>query len=599
MIEKAENYPISTLLSVDANVAYAIPRYQREYTWGKTQWEALFDDLVDNDEHYFLGSIICINPNTDPHKTHYLELVDGQQRITSLSIFLAALYKLFSELKDLTREEEADLFNLKYKLVLKKNPRETRIIPQIQNNNLDDYLYVLSIAGALDERDAPSNAGNRRIVRAFRYYQQRIGELLGNTVSAKNLLNNLISKVNTATLVQILVKTHSDAYTLFESLNNRGTPLTAIDLIKNKLLASLAPNKTEDIDKYYDRWKRVIEALSDDYAVQERFFRQYYNAYRNELKTIFSVPVATKSNLMQVYEKLISHDPKIFLTDMVRLSTIYANITNTKPVENPQLRSLLLSLERIQAASAYLLLLVLFDKRKEMALKDEHFENTTEFLIRFFVRRNTTDLPPTRDLNRIFMDVAESCLNLQGNAVVGLIKEKLIRHSAPDDRFKASLSGALYEDNKAVCRFVLCSFEEEQMTRERPIDLWLTKGKQFMWTIEHIFPQGDNIPQPWVDMIAGGDKGLAIQYRDRYAHQLGNLTISGYNSTLGNKSFEEKQSRKDQKGRAVGYNNGLYLNRELANEPNWSIEKIQTRTDQLVERIIEKYTLMELESSSK
>src|SRR5690554_5681348 len=97
MIEKAENYPVSTLLSPDTNVAYAIPRYQREYTWGKTQWESLFDDLVENDEHYYLGSIICINPNSDPHKTHYFELVDGQQRMTSLSILLAALYKSFSD----------------------------------------------------------------------------------------------------------------------------------------------------------------------------------------------------------------------------------------------------------------------------------------------------------------------------------------------------------------------------------------------------------------------------------------------------------------------------------------------------------------------
>lgn len=599
MIEKAENYPISTLLSVDANVAYAIPRYQREYTWGKAQWEALFDDLVDNDEHYFLGSIICINTNTDPHQTHYLELVDGQQRMTSLSIFLAALFKLFSELKDLSQDESADLINLKYKLVLKKNPRESRVIPQIQNNNLEDYLYVLSLAGALEARDAPGNAGNRRIVRAFRYYQQRIGKLLENVESPKDQLNNLISKVNTATLVQILVKTHSDAYTLFESLNNRGTPLTAIDLIKNKLLASLAPNKTEDIDQYYDRWKRVIEALSDDYAVQERFFRQYYNAYRNELKAIASVPVATKSNLMQVYEKLITHDPEKFLSDMVRLSAVYAKITNTKPVENPRLSSLLLSLERVQAASAYLLLLFLFDKQKEMLVEESHLEDITEFLIRFFVRRNTTDLPPTRDHNRIFMDVAENCLNLQGNAVVNLIKEKLIHYSASDERFKESLSGLLYEDNKAVCRFVLCSLEEEQMTKERSIDLWQVKGKQFVWTIEHIFPQGDNIPQPWVDMIANGDKVLASQYRDQYVHQLGNLTISGYNGSLGNKSFVEKQSRADQKGRPVGYNNGLFLNRELASESLWTIEKIQKRTEQLVEQITKKYALRDLESNEK
>ena len=598
MIDKAENYPISTLLSPETNVAYAIPRYQREYTWGKAQWEALFDDLVDNDDHYFLGSIICINSNRDPHQTHYLELVDGQQRMTSLSILLAALYKVFSELEDLAPEEYVDLVNLKYKLVLRKSPHKSRVVPQIQNSNLDDYLYTLSLAGILEDQDAPPHAGNRRIVRAFRYFQQRVGKLLENIANSKEQLNSLISKVNTATLVQILVRTHSDAYTLFESLNNRGTPLTAIDLIKNKLLSSLAPNKAADIDQYYGRWKRVIEALSDDYAVQERFFRQYYNAYRNELKAIVSVPVATKSNLMQVYEKLITHDPEKFLSDMVRLSALYANIINIKPVDNPKLRTLLLSLERIQAASAYLLLLILFDKRESLSLSDEHFEEITEFLIRFFVRRNTTDLPPTRDLNRIFMDVAESCLSLQGKDIVVTVKEKLTRHSASDDYFKENLNGAIYQDNKAVCRFVLCALEEEQMTRERQLDLWATKGKHYVWTIEHIFPQGENIPDAWVDMIANGNRQLANDYREQYAHRLGNLTISGYNSTLGNKSFEEKQSRKDKKGRPVGYNNGLYLNRKLADETSWTVEKIERRTKQLVDRIAEMYSLSETKGSS-
>lgn len=598
MIEKAENYPVSTLLSPDTNVAYAIPRYQREYTWNKIQWEALFDDLIDNDEHYFLGSIICINNNPDPHQTHYLELVDGQQRMTSLSIFLAALYKSFSELEGLSEEEKADLVNLKYKLVLKKNPRESRVIPQIQNNNLEDYLFVLGVSGVLESRNAPAYAGKRKIVRAFRYFEERISKLIEKADCQKELLIQLISKVNTATLVQILVKTHSDAYTLFESLNNRGTPLTAIDLIKNKLLASLATQKTESIDQCYERWKRVMEALGDDYAVQERFFRQYYNAYRTELRSIIAVPVATKSNLMLVYEKLIASDPQKFLTDMVRLSEIYANLTNAKPLENKRLNDLLLSLERIQAASAYLLLLVLFDKRESLALQDTHFELITEFLIRFFVRRNTTDLPPTRDLNRIFMDVADSCLSLQGDEIVALIKDKLTRQSASDEQFERSLSGSIYQDNKAVCRFVLCALEEEQMTRERQLDLWEVNGKQYVWTIEHIFPQGENIPESWIDMIADGDAVRATDYREQYAHQLGNLTISGYNSTLGNKSFTEKQTRKDKKGRPVGYNNGLYLNRELATESSWTIDKIKQRTAQLVERITKKYSLSETKGSS-
>jgi hypothetical protein len=133
---------------------------------------------------------------------------------------------------------------------------------------------------------------------------------------------------------------------------------------------------------------------------------------------------------------------------------------------------------------------------------------------------------------------------------------------------------------------------KEQMTRETRVDLWKIEGKQYVWTIEHIFPQGDNIPACWVDMIAGGDVELALQYRDEYAHCLGNLTISGYNSALGNKSFEDKQQRIDQKGRPVGYNNGLSLNSQLIHEDSWTVEKIEARTIELVDRILRKYAFL-------
>ena len=138
---------------------------------------------------------------------------------------------------------------------------------------------------------------------------------------------------------------------------------------------------------------------------------------------------------------------------------------------------------------------------------------------------------------------------------------------------------------------MLCSLEEEYMTRERQIDLWEVKGKQYVWTIEHIFPQGENIPQSWVDMVAQGDVALAKTYLDSHVHKLGNLTISGYNSSLGNKSFSDKRDRVDNKGKFVGYKNNLHLNQDLENEDDWTIEKIDYRTNRLVERILNKYSL--------
>ena len=592
MIKSVYNYPISTLFDIESGVIYTIPRYQREYTWGRPQWDALFDDLLENNSHYFLGSIICINQAQDALAIQNLELVDGQQRITTISLLLTAIYYHFSHLPDLTMEQQIELYNLKNKLILKKQPDQPRLVPQVQNNNQQDYFSVLKDVGVLQEAEAVAYAGNRRIMRAFWHFVGRIEQYVSDQPDPAQKLQELLEKVNTATLVKIEVAGHSDAYTLFESLNNRGVPLTAIDLIKNKLLATLEKKDKGSIDKHYNRWKKVMEALGDDYAIQERFFRQYYNAFRSELKSIVSVPVATKSNLIHIYEKLITHDAESFLSNMIRISEHYATILGFKDIKDqPELSQLLLSLERIQGADAYLLLMLLFDRQTQLKLTQENLEQITEILIAFFVRRNTTNLPPTRDLTRIFMSMAEKVLTLRGKAISQHIQQSLRLESASDEQFKESLQGAIYEDNTAVCRFILCALEESNMTRENRVDLWERKGNQYIWTIEHIFPQGENIPPSWVNMIAKGDKDKAEEYRQDYVHLLGNLTISGYNSSLGNKSFEEKQNRVDSQGRKVGYNNGLYLNESLIEETVWTIDKIKSRTDMLVELVLEKYPL--------
>lgn len=593
MIKSVFNYPVSTLLDIEAGVVYAIPRYQREYTWGKNQWDALFEDLLENDLNYYLGSIICINQSTDALAVQQLELVDGQQRMTTLSILLAAIYASYNQQGlTLSMEQQIELYNLKHKLVLKKNAEQPRLIPQVQNSNQQDYFAVLKDAGVLKDAELISNAGNRRVFKAYRHFVQRIQEYVDSATDVVAAFTTLLEKVNAATLVKIEVASHSDAYTLFESLNNRGVPLTAIDLMKNKLLAKLEQAEKGSIDKAFVRWTKVIEALGDDYAVQERFFRQYYNAFKPELKDIVLVPVATKSNLIQVFEKLINHDPKLFLDAMIEHSNWYAQIVGNKPIEGQaKLVGLLKSLERIQGTPSYLLLLVLFAKREALAITSSQLETMVSLLINFFVRRNATDVPATRDLNRIFMDLAESVPNLQGPAVVDAIAAVLYGVSASDEQFRLALSGNLYEENTGVCRFVLCAIEESKMTRESQVDLWAVDGKQFVWTIEHVFPQGENIPEPWVAMIANGDKVLAEHYRQSHVHRLGNLTISGYNSTLGNKSFLDKRDRLNRDKQPVGYNNGLFLNKELAVTESWSVAQIEQRTVDIVSIALKLFAL--------
>jgi hypothetical protein len=608
MIKSADNYPISQLFDIEAGVVYVVPRYQREYTWGKSQWESLFDDVLDNDPGYFLGSIICINQSTDALSVQKLELVDGQQRLMTLSLLFASVYHaLKSHETDLDDERRVELINLKRKLVLKKGDDQIRLIPQIQNNNNPDYRAVLAEIGVIGECDVPAYAGNRKIFRAYRYFQDRINGMDKDRNSRLETIMEFLDKVSHVCLVKIEVASHADAYTLFESLNNRGMPLTAIDLIKNRLLARLESIEPGKVDHYFGRWNRLLGYLGDDYATQERFFRQYYNAFKDSLNEPFRKdddkkkdplgPVATRSNLIQIYEKLIHHNAKDCLQKIGAAGRLYSLIISHN--QDDALNGLekpLKDLERIQGAPSYLLMLYLLVRKDELELTNVHLTSIVELLVRFFVRRNLTDTPPTRDLTRLFMTVIDKISGLHADAILQSIEQQLEAVSATDEAFKRKLEGLIYEENSGVTRFILCALAEQSMTKETWIDLWRSENKQFVWTIEHIFPQGENIPQSWITMIADGDEEKAKEIQQTHVHKLGNLTISGFNSALGNKSFEEKRDRVDRQGRAVGYKNGLKLNEDLASTDSWSVDQIDLRTDKLVQQVTQLFKLQRSES---
>lgn len=598
MIKSVNNYPISQLFDIDAGVIYVIPLYQREYTWGTTQWESLFDDIEENDPGYFLGSIICINQTTDAIDVQRLEVVDGQQRLTTLSLLFAALYgTLKAHENALNQDQKGELITLKRKLVLKKGVDQLRLSPQKQNNNQNDFRAILSEIGVINHVDTPRFAGNRRIFRAYRYFQDRIQKLLEAQGQPVETIMAFLEKVSQACLVKIEVGSHADAYKLFESLNNRGIPLTAIDLIKNKLLAQLESTDPGRVDYYFDVWNKLLEFLGDDYSVQERFFRHYYNAFKESLNEPFRNvedtkkdplgPIATRSNLIQIYEKLFNQDASNHLQNIRKAGELYALMLSRNSEEHlSSIDKQLRDLERIQGAPSYLLMLYLLVRRDELQINVNHLGKITQLLVSFFVRRNLTDTPPTRDLTRFFMDVIEKIASESGDAVANTIREEILRVSASDESFRNKLQSSIYEENAGVTRFILCALAEQGMTKETWVDLWSYEGKQFIWTIEHIFPQGENIPKPWVSMMANGDEQRAISIQESHAHKLGNLTISGFNSALGNKSYLDKRDRKDSEGNYIGYKNKLNLNQDLALAESWSVEQIDSRGGDLVEKVM-------------
>ena len=596
-------YPISQMFDPDSRTVFEIPKYQREYVWGTREWAALYDDLFENGEGYFLGSIICINSTTNTLSPKF-EVVDGQQRLTTTSLFLAALYDILNAHKEeLDEDQQADLLQLRRKLVLKKTTQDLRVIPQIQGNNLEDYMGLMAKIGIIPQRAMPNFAGLRRIVKGFNYFKKRIETDADKSGEGIHMLFRILDKVNAAILVMIEVSNHADAYTLFESLNNRGTPLTSVDLIKNLLLARLDITESENLDYYFARWREVLSNLGDDYSVQERFFRQNYNAFRGTLNAPFRHDdriyplgvIATRSTLLDIYEKLVNRDPKEFLDAITENSAIYATITLNKAEGLPsELRECYLDLQRVQGAPAYLFLMYLIKNKNALEIIDDDIVKITRLLINFFIRRNLTDTPPTRDLTRLFMAYIEEIEQngYAGERVYNNLRIKLLSVSASDDSFAEKLHGPVYEENSGACRFILCMMAKTGMTQETYVDLWRQyDSKQYVWSIEHIFPQGNNIPQAWVDMIADGDRNKAQEFQALYVHTFGNLTITGYNSSLGNKSFEEKRDRKDNSGKYIGYRNGLNLNADVADKTAWTVDAIKARTDSMVEKILAMFQL--------
>ena len=593
MIKSAQNYPLSQIFDIESKRVYEIPKYQREYTWQKPQWEVLFDDLMENDEGYYLGSIICVNQTDDAFKPDKLEVIDGQQRLMTLSLLLVAIISVLrtSEL-DLDDDLRMEFTNIKRKLVLKGSNESVRLIPQIQNHNYEDFFAVLATASVIGERGTPKYAQNRRIFRAYRYFLNRIKTEIDGENSSTNAVERILVKVNRACMVKIEVSSHADAYTLFESLNNRGIPLNAIDLIKNKLLATFDRKQSDQVDTYFKRWVELLSLLGDDYSTQERFFRHYYNAFKTDLVKTCNVPIATRSNLIGIYEKLIDSDTTGHLEGIFKAGRVYSYIISRAPDGVfGELARPLKSLERIQGAPSYLLLLYLFSNCRELDLSNDLLTRVIFELVRFFVRRNLTDVPPTRDLSKIFMTIVEEINVLKNLALVKRVERRLNEKSAPNSEFKRLLSGSVYLDNSGVTRFILCSLAENEMNRETQVDLWRRENTQFVWTIEHVLPQGDPLPSTWVDMIAEGNVEKAREIQENYTHKIGNLTISGYNSALGNKSFVEKRDRKDSNGHPVGYKNGLSLNHTLADATIWNEELIEKRTHQIVSQAMDLYAM--------
>lgn len=629
---QANKLSFAEIFKIEGNIEhYHIPKYQREYVWGKTEWETLINDINDNDPDYFVGSIIVVSHEDNrPGAEKIYQVVDGQQRLTTLTLLLCTIYKRLNEYKsglDSSDNDELDDLQIKLNSVRRKlihrkkkqydnesgsfmdgdNQCFFRVQPSTQNKNLEDYKYIFKECGLITSKtDYPKNFGNRRFAKAFQFFNDELPIDIDG-------LYDLLDKINRLIFIHIAVGNQSDAFVLFETLNNRGIPLTPIDIVKNSILAELERQSGVNLDDSFNRWQELIEFIPD-FDLQIRFLRQFYNAFKVNPKIKHEkVTRATKSSVLLVYEKLIKSDVEYIFEEILQKAEYYSKLTGVNQTEDIRFNSLVEELNLVGAASSYTLLMYLLDNREKWATQST-INEVIEFLIKYYLRRNVTDYPNTRDLDSINIEIIEkvhlkiqSGMKVSSNDIIGWHLDNTKSAPSTETQFRTQLSGAMYDSNVGMTRYLLWKLDSMLHTREYSPDLWKKHdhNQNYIWTIEHVFPEGKNIPNSWVQMIGNGDKELTEKIQSEYVHKIGNLTLSAYNSNLSNRSFTDKQNLSTRivgtQELKIGYKNGLGLNtipfkvngieQNLSNSSEWTKDHIESRTTELIELIIKLFKL--------
>jgi uncharacterized protein with ParB-like and HNH nuclease domain len=585
-------------LFITSNATYFIPKYQRGFVWQNDKIEDLLNDISENRQH-FLGTLLFINRRIDDDHPSRFEIVDGQQRLATISLLLCAIYKQFNTLpsqntfSDEIIEDINDRKKEIKKILVDPHISELRLTLSEQGKNSQDYKSILKMLKILENVSNEPYFKNRRLFKGYSFLLKKIAE--------KNIdeLISLQENLKNAYTVRITVNNSQSAYLIFECLNDRGQSLTAIDLIKNYIFFkieqkanienhSLSPSERKRIverkmEETFKNWNTILSNI-DDFAWQDRFLRHYYLSFNHDARIkVENYTYIKESETPKIYEKLADKDVSFIFSELFEKSTIYKKFMDPEILERPKLKKALIHLKFISAKPAYILLLYLF---VEYPAEYELHEQIADFLVKYFIRRHLTGKPDTNKLDKSFIRVigwCESQTDPRQITSANIIQEILIN---PDARYadladlKQILEDDIYEISANITRVILEIIEGPHQTRTDR-DLW---DKYF--EIEHILPKGDNLPQPWIQMLSNGDENEAKKIKKDFQHKFGNLTLTAYNKELSNKDFEYKRDRLDENGNPVGYKNNFYLNNDLRNKRKWGKDEIKARTKRLVREAI-------------
>jgi uncharacterized protein with ParB-like and HNH nuclease domain len=553
-MKAGENKLIRFLEGHDKN--FVIPVYQRNYDWNKENCKQLFNDLKDviknNRKSHFFGSIVYIYNEENDDGQEFI-IIDGQQRITTLTLLmLALLHELEEDLEN--TEVDRELIRNEY-LIGKYNKQEKVKLKPIKNDNIAFKALFKNIP----EDFLPSNITNN-----YLYFRDMIKkEILS--------LSEIFSAIKKLDVVEIRLKSsEDDPQLIFESLNSTGLDLSEADKVRNFVLMRLGAQKQEE---YYEKYWNKIEILTK-YNVSN-FLRDYITFKDRKAPNKSKVYFAFKEYILSSSDFNI----EAILQDLLKFAKYYNSIIESSHTK-PEIRNVLGYLNKLDMTVAYPFLLELFDDYNNNLLNDHNLEEILSIIESFIVRRVVCDVP-TNALNKLFMTLGRDIKKFEDydDKYVEIFKYILSQKRAsqrfPNDeevREKMILKD-IYNTN-AKNKLHIFDRLENYNNRER-VDLQRLLDDNLL-SIEHIMPQT-------LSIIWKNDLGENFELtHSKYLHTIGNLTFTAYNSELSNKAFEEK---KRIKGGFI--ESKLFLNDFIKDQNSWGEETILKRARLLIEKSIE------------
>jgi hypothetical protein len=579
---KADTNDLSTVFGKD--IRYVVPLYQRPYVWNKVEhWEPLWDDVrwvlersaetaaTEKPAPHFLGAVVLEQLRTQLGEIDSRVVIDGQQRLTTLQLLIDAASRVAVEagceiegrlLASLTRNNP-DL--------VKSRPEGFKVWPT--NANREAFVDVMAGEAAHDDASNRIHEAHTFFLDTLRAWSFESEDPKASFEALAAVLRNLLK------LVVIDLDEEDDAQVIFESLNARGTPLLAIDLVKNLVFqrAERAPEEI-DLDALYEgRWEPFDRQYWREPIRQGRLTRPRAELFLMHWLTMKLAEEVHAHHLYGTFKRVLNQNAEPVvdtITEFARDRDIYAAFFEQP--EGSVAREFFDRLEALDTTTAYPIALILFRRDLSEAQRDAGLRMIESWLVRRMICRLTA-----QGYNRLFVDLVKQLNEQHDQPPEQVIYDFLTSSDAdsarwPDDEEVTNvlLDAPLYRTLVRRRLVALLAAIENDLRTEMAEPIDVPSGL----TVEHL------LPQKWQEHWPLDPDDLeGVQLREAHVHRLGNLTLvtGKLNPSMSNAAWSIKKD-------ALNDHSVLLLNSRVvaANPEVWDEETIDARSRELAGRIM-------------